>query len=127
MSDFEEEDAFGCKVILVGESGVGKLSIISRFLKDNFSKTSTTGVNFHTKTIFFKEENKSIRYEIWDTAGQEKFRSLSKIFYKNAAVCILVYDITKRQSFEELKLYWIEEIKAQAPKDISKLRNYLFI
>ena len=127
MSDFEEENAFNCKVILVGESGVGKLSIISRFLKDNFSKTSTTGANFTTKTIFFQEENKSIRYEIWDTAGQEKYRSLTKIFYKNASVCILVYDITKRQSFEELKLYWIEEIKAQAPKDISKLRNYSFI
>ena len=113
--------------ILVGESGVGKLSIISRFLNVNFSKTSTTGANFHTKTIFFKEENKSIRYEIWDTAGQEKFRALTKVFYQNASVCILVYDITKRQSFEELKLFWIEEIKAQAPKDISKLRYYLFI
>ena len=66
----------------MGESGVGKLSIISRFLKDNFSKTSTTGANFTTKTIFLQEENKSIRYEIWDTAGQEKYRSLAKIFYK---------------------------------------------
>ena len=127
MSDFEEENAFNCKVILVGESGVGKLSIISRFLKDNFSKTSTTGANFTTKTIFFQEENKSIRYEIWDTAGQEKYRSLAKIFYKDASICILVYDITNRQSFEELKKYWIEQIKAQAPKDISKLRYYLFI
>ena len=127
MSDSKEENEISCKVILVGESGVGKLSIISRFLKDNFSKTSTTGANFTTKTIFFKEENKSIRYEIWDTAGQEKFRALTKVFYQNASVCILVYDITKRQSFEELKLYWIEEIKAQAPKDISKLRYYLFI
>ncbi len=127
MSDFEEENAFNCKVILVGESGVGKLSIISRFLNVNFSKTSTTGANFHSKIIFFEEENKSIRYEIWDTAGQEKYRSLAKIFYKDASICILVYDITNRQSFEELKKYWIEVIKDQAPKDISKLRYYLFI
>ena len=94
---------------------------------DNLSETGTSWANFHTKKIFLKEKNKSIKYEIWDTAGQEKYRSLAKIFYKNASVCILVYDITKRQSFEELKLYWIEEIKAQAPKDISKLRNYSFI
>ena len=61
-----------------------------------------------------------------DTAGQEKYRPLAKLFYKDASICILVYDITNWQSFEELKKYWIEQIKAQAPKDISKLRYYLF-
>ena len=127
MSDSEEENEISCKVILVGEGGVGKTSIISRFLMDNYRETGTSGANFHAKVIFLKEENKSIKYEIWDTAGQEKYRSLTKIFYKDASICILVYDITNRQSFEELKQYWIEQIKAQAPKDISKLRYYLFI
>ena len=56
-----------------------------------------------------------------------KISIFNKIFYKDASICILVYDITNRQSFEELKKYWIEVIKAQAPKDISKLRYYLFI
>ena len=82
MSDSEEENEISCKVILVGEGGVGKTSIISRFLMDNFSKTATSGANFHTKKIFLKEKNKSIKYEIWDTAGQEKYRPLQNYFIK---------------------------------------------
>ena len=82
MSDSEEENEISCKVILVGEGGVGKTSIISRFLMDNFSETATSGANFHTKKIFLKEENKSIKYEIWDTAGQEKYRPLQNYFIK---------------------------------------------
>ena len=122
MSDSEEKKAIPCKVVLIGESGVGKTSIISRYMTDKFSATlgSTPGANFTTKTIFLKDENQSIKFEIWDTAGQEKFRSLAKVFYKNAAICILVYDITKKQTFEELKKFWIEEIKANASKNISK-------
>ena len=122
MSDTEEKKAIPCKVVLIGESGVGKTSIISRYMTDKFSATlgSTPGANFTTKTIFLKDENQSIKFEIWDTAGQEKFRSLAKVFYKNAAICILVYDITKKQTFEELQKFWIEKIKANASKNISK-------
>ena len=122
MSDSDEKKAIPCKVVLIGESGVGKTSIISRYMTDKFSATlgSTPGANFTTKTIFLKDENQSIKFEIWDTAGQEKFRSLAKVFYKNAAICILVYDITKKQTFEELQKFWIEEIKANASKNISK-------
>ena len=122
MPDTEEKKAIPCKVVLIGESGVGKTSIISRYMTDKFSATlgSTPGANFTTKTIFLKDENQSIKFEIWDTAGQEKFRSLAKVFYKNAAICILVYDITKKQTFEELQKFWIEEIKANASKNISK-------
>ena len=122
MSDTEEKKAIPCKVVLIGESGVGKTSIISRYMTDKFSATlgSTPGANFTTKTIFLKDENQSIKFEIWDTAGQEKFRSLAKVFYKNAAICVLVYEITRRASFEELQRFWIEEIKANASKNISK-------
>ena len=122
MSDSEEKKAIPCKVVLIGESGVGKTSIISRYMTDKFSASlgSTPGANFTTKTVFLKDENQSIKFEIWDTAGQEKFRSLAKVFYKNAAICILVYDITKKQTFEELQKFWIEEIKANASKNISK-------
>ena len=81
----------------------------------------TPGANYKTKTIFFQEENQSIRFEIWDTAGQEKYRALAKSFYKNAAVCILVYDITRKSSFEELKKYWVQDIKANALPNVSKL------
>ena len=122
MSDSEEKKAIQCKVVLIGESGVGKTSIISRYMTDKFSASlgSTPGANFTTKTVFLKDENQSIKFEIWDTAGQEKFRSLAKVFYKNAAICVLVYEITRRASFEELQKFWIEEIKANASKNISK-------
>ena len=74
--------------------------------------------------MVLEDENKSIKFEIWDTAGQERYRSLAKVFYKNSAVCILVYDITRKSSFEELKSFWINEIKDNASKDTSKLLLY---
>ena len=63
--------------------------------------------------------------EIWDTAGQEKFRSLTRFFYKDAAIAILVYDITRKDSFEELKSYWIGQINQFANKNISKIFYFI--
>ena len=122
MLEEDEEDYLTCKVVLIGESGVGKTSIIQRYINNTFTPgiSTTGGANFTTKTMKFEEEKQKIKFEIWDTAGQEKFRSLAKVFYKNAAVCILVYDITRNESFEELENFWIEEIKANASKNISK-------
>ena len=118
----EEDEEKKAIVVLIGESGVGKTSIISRYMTNTFSSTlgSTPGANFTTKTVFLEDENQSIKFEIWDTAGQEKYRSLAKVFYKNASVCILVYEITRRHSFEELKKYWINEVESNASKGISK-------
>ena len=118
----EEEGALTCKVVLLGESGVGKTSIISRYTSNIFKSQlmSTPGANFVTKSIIMEDQNQSIKFEIWDTAGQERYRSLAKVFYKNAAVCVLVYDITRRTSFEELKNYWIKELKENTPEDMSK-------
>ena len=65
--------------------------------------------------------NKTVKFEIWDTAGQEKYRALTKIFYKDAAIAVLVYDITKRKSYDELKNYWYTQVKDSAPKNISKI------
>lgn len=122
MTEEEENQAQSCKVVLIGESGVGKTSIISRYTTNTFSSVlmSTPGANFTSKTIFLEEDNKSLKFEIWDTAGQERYRALAKVFYKNAAVCVLVYDITRKTSIEELKKYWITEIKANASANISK-------
>ena len=96
-----------CKAILVGESGVGKTSIIVRFISDDFSQNlhSTTGASYASKIIDFNDYGKKVQFQIWDTAGQEKYRGLTKIFYKDAKIVILVYDITKRQSFDEIKKY----------------------
>ena len=116
-----DEGEINCKVVLLGESGVGKTSIISRYISNTYrnQQLPTTGANFVTKTIILEDENKSIKFELWDTAGQERYRSLAKVFYKNAAVCVLVYDITRKSSFKELKLFWIKELKENASIDAS--------
>ena len=119
----EDDSVKTCKVVLLGESGVGKTCIIARFINNVFEDNimSTTGASYAGKTMVFDEYNgKSTKFEIWDTAGQEKYRSLTKIFYKDAGVAILVYDITRKESFEEIRNYWYNQIKDYAPKNISK-------
>ncbi len=119
--DYEGEDAKICKVVLLGESGVGKTSIISRFINDVFEEgiVTTTGASYAGKNMIFKDyQNQVVKFEIWDTAGQEKYRSLTQIFYKDASIAILVYDVTNEESFEELQNYWYEQIKESAPNDI---------
>ncbi len=126
MSDDESSNALACKVVLIGESGVGKTCIMERFVNNTFCSVlmSTTGASFKTKLVDIEGETQTIKFEIWDTAGQERFRSLAKVFYKNAAVCILVYDITRRTSFEELKKYWVGVIKENTKEDIGKHKLY---
>ena len=124
--DYGEDDFIICKVVLTGESGVGKTSIIQRYINNVYNPNISTsgGASFATKLMKFEEEKKNIKFEVWDTAGQEKFRSLAKVFYKNAAICILVYDITRRESFEELKNFWFEEIKNSATTNPCKHLNF---
>ena len=114
----EDSNAESLKVVLLGESGVGKTSIISQLMEQEFNdeQTATTGATFSTKTMVF--DNKGICFEIWDTAGQEKYRALTKMFYKDAGAAILVYDITRQTSFEELKNYWANQVRENAPKKI---------
>ena len=118
-----------CKVILVGESGVGKTSIIVRFISGDYSTNvnSTTGASYASKMLNFEDYGKSVHFQIWDTAGQEKYRALTKIFYKDAKIVILVYDITNRKSFEEIRDYWYNQIKENALEEISKLNSYIII
>ena len=101
------------KVVLLGESGVGKTSIISQFTTNKFNPRCPTSVSaqFISKTVDFPELGQSIKFDIWDTIGQEKYRSLAKIFYKDAKVIILVYDITTEFSFNGLKEFWYNETK----------------
>jgi len=112
-----------CKVVILGELEVGKTSIINRYTQNTFQETTltTVGASFASKTIIFEEYLKTIKFEIWDTAGQEKYRSLTKIFYKDASVAILVYDICRKQSFEDIKNFWYGQLKEQAPKKLSKI------
>ena len=118
-----------CKVILIGEAGVGKTCIIVRFINNEYYENapSTTGANYASKVLEFKEYNKNLQYEIWDTAGEERYRGLAKIFYKDAAIAILVYDITNRKSFEEIKNYWYEQIRDNSSTNISKIILFKYI
>jgi small GTP-binding protein len=119
IEDEDEDDYISCKIVLLGETGVGKTSIITRYIANSFSQVvmTSTGSSFFSKKIEINE-NKRVKLQIWDTAGQEKYRSLAKIFYQSASVAILVYDVTLKRTFANLKEYWVGEIKANAPDDI---------
>ena len=118
--DIDNDNEESVKVVLIGESGVGKTSIISQFTKGIFNPDlmSTNGATFSTKKKEFKESNKILSFEIWDTAGQEKYRSLAKMFFKDAAVALIVYDVTSKKSFEEIKAYWMDLVKENGPKKV---------
>ena len=107
------------KVVLVGESGVGKTSIITQFVDQTFQEDqqSTTGGTFSTKSVVC-DNGKTLKFEIWDTAGQERYRALTKMFYKDANAAVLVYDITRKDSFEEIQNYWSNQIKESSPPGI---------
>ncbi len=117
--DDDEDEYIPCKIVLLGEAGVGKTSIITRYISGSFSQIvmTSTGSSFVAKKIELADKKK-VKLQIWDTAGQEKYRSLAKIFYQSAAVAVLVYDITLKKSFEQIKEYWVKEIKENAPEDI---------
>lgn len=99
------------KLVLLGESGVGKTSIVNRLLNKSFDgfQESTIGAAFSTKQIDIEEQK--IRFEIWDTAGQERYHSLAPMYYRGARCCIIVYDLTNIRSFECAKK-WVDEIQS---------------
>ena len=106
------------KVVLLGEAGVGKTSIIHQFTYHTFDPDciSSISAQFVSKTIDYQGYG-AIKYDIWDTAGQERYRSMAKIFYKDAKVIVLVYDITSQNTFDGLKNYWYEQIKTNCEND----------
>ena len=108
------------KILLLGDSSVGKTSLILKYTEDYFQETylSTVGIEYKTKTLDIN--GVEVTLEIWDTAGQERFRSLSKTFIKDADGIIFVYDITNKKSFEDLKI-WIKECEDHAKKNYKKI------
>ena len=105
------------KIVVIGDSCVGKTSILHRFVKQEFSQNyrATIGADFLSKEIVVDE--KHISLQIWDTAGQERFQSLGAAFYRGADACILVYDITDYKSFDSI-ISWKEEFLSQcSPPD----------
>ena len=114
------EDIADVKLVLIGESGVGKSSIIKQYSAHVFDPDIDASISNKVvvKTLELKDINKIINLNIWDTAGQEKYRSIAKIFYKDAKIIVLVYSITNKESFETLKNYWYQEVKSTAYPDV---------
>ena len=116
----EEEEEEETKVILVGESGVGKTNLINIITGGEFNEKekSSSTASFLNKKLTVKGNEYTIN--LWDTIGQESLRQMAKLFYNNSKIVIFVYDITERKSFDELKIYWIKIIEEKLGKNVIK-------
>ncbi|KAE8676481.1 Ras-related protein Rab11A [Hibiscus syriacus] len=115
--DFNQKIDYVFKVVLIGDSAVGKSQLLARFSRNQFSLDSkaTIGVEFQTKTLVI--DNKTVKAQIWDTAGQERYRAVTSAYYRGAVGAMLVYNMTKRQSFDNMAR-WLEELRGHADKNI---------
>ena len=106
------------KLVLLGDSGVGKTNLISRYISNNFDENTraTIGVEFFCKN-FRINKKRTIKVEIWDTAGQERYKAITSVYYKGAKGAFIVYDITSRKTFENIDK-WIGEIKERTTDDV---------
>ncbi|XP_046381680.1 ras-related protein Rab-8B-like isoform X2 [Haliotis rufescens] len=103
------------KILLIGDSDVGKVELMLHFAKDD---DTPTGIDFKIRTI--ELDGKKIKLQIWDTAGQERFRTITTAYYRGAMGIMLVYDITNEKSFENIR-NWIRNIEEHASKDVEKM------
>ena len=117
MIDDESYDLL-YKIIIIGDSNVGKSNILSRYTKDQFQGNSKATVGVELGTKFVKVEGVGAKLQIWDTAGQERYRSLTSSYYKGCHGCFIVYDITNEASFESIST-WYEQAVKEAGKDVS--------
>ena len=104
-------------VVLIGDSGVGKSNLLSRFTRNEFNleSKSTIGVEFATRSI--QVDNKTIKAQIWDTAGQERYRAITSAYYRGAVGALLVYDIAKHLTYENVER-WLKELRDHADQNI---------
>ena len=119
MSQNEGEEQEGIKIILVGETGTGKTSLINTAVGKKFNESEKSSV--HCSYVKLKKEIDDMEYtiDLWDTIGQERFRSLTKVFFKNSEIVIFVFDITNKESFDDLD-YWFKTIEDKLGNEIIK-------
>ena len=116
MEETKNDNLLEAKVVLIGEAGVGKTSIVRQFTNRGFDPNCQSSISsqFCTKIVNISDINKSIRFDLWDTSGQERYRSVAKIFYKDSRIIIFVYEIINKKSYESLKQYWYQEVKSNS-------------
>ncbi|KAI5171491.1 hypothetical protein NEFER03_0813 [Nematocida sp. LUAm3] len=114
----EQEYEYLYKIVLIGDSGVGKTQLLQQLAHKTFSEEtkSTIGVEFDTQ--FFMVDGKRIKAQIWDTAGQERYRAITSAYYRGAAGAIIVYDITREESFKRVSSEWVDQLKKNADPNI---------
>ncbi|VVB02040.1 unnamed protein product [Arabis nemorensis] len=119
MGTYKAEDDYDYlfKVVLTGDSGVGKSNLLSRFTRNDFShdSRSTIGVEFATRSI--KVDDKIVKAQIWDTAGQERYRAITSAYYRGAVGALLVYDVTRHVTFENVAR-WLKELRDHTDANI---------
>ena len=120
-----EKQTHAVKVALVGDTQVGKSSIVDQWLRQHFSQytKSTIGAAFYSRTL--ADLDCHVKLQIWDTAGQEKYHSLAPMYYRRATVIIVVYDVTQRESFERAKMWHKEVLRGEAGALIALVGNKL--
>jgi len=117
MGSKDDEYDYLFKVVLIGDSGVGKSNLLSRFTRNEFNleSKSTIGVEFATRSI--QVDGKTIKAQIWDTAGQERYRAITSAYYRGAVGALLVYDIAKHLTYENVER-WLKELRDHADQNI---------
>ena len=106
------------KIIIIGDSGVGKSNILSRYLADEYKEDSKNTVGVELGTKYLKIKGKGAKLQIWDTAGQERYRSITTSYFRGSHGCFIVYDITNEDSFDNIDK-WFEQTQKSASKDVS--------
>uniref|UniRef100_A0A1J3G4D1 Ras-related protein RABA5c n=1 Tax=Noccaea caerulescens TaxID=107243 RepID=A0A1J3G4D1_NOCCA len=120
MSDDERGEEYLFKIVIIGDSAVGKSNLLTRYARNEFNPNSkaTIGVEFQTQSMVI--DGKEVKAQIWDTAGQERFRAVTSAYYRGAVGALVVYDITRRSTFENVGR-WLDELNTHSDTTVAKM------
>jgi len=120
MEDGEEGEEYLFKVVIIGDSAVGKSNLLSRYARNEFNLHSkaTIGVEFQTQSM--EIDGKEVKAQIWDTAGQERFRAVTSAYYRGAVGALVVYDISRRTTFDSVSR-WLQELNTHSDTTVAKM------
>ncbi|EXB84505.1 Ras-related protein RABA5c [Morus notabilis] len=120
MADGQQGEEYLFKIVLIGDSAVGKSNLLSRFARNEFDQNSkaTIGVEFQTQVVDI--DGKEVKAQIWDTAGQERFRAVTSAYYRGAVGALVVYDISRRTTFDSVKR-WLDELTTHCDTTVARM------